>query len=370
MKSIIYIGMDVHKNSYSLCAYDGLTGEILGEVKCGADVKNIEKFIRRIRSKYEDTVDILTGYEAGCLGYFLYHQLVDKGIACDILAPTTMQRSSKDKLNKNDKLDARSIAQNLANGTYRKVYVPNDKDVEIKEYIRMMEDFKLERKKVKQHINALTLRHGQKYEGKSRWTIAHIKWLKSLELSDLLREVLDEYLNEYDTLNDKIERFKEKLIEMSKEEVYEKPISQLKCLKGIDVTSAMTVHVEISDFNRFPTAKAFASYVGLTPGQASSGDKVTYLSITKQGNSTVRRLLVECAQALVKGTAGSKSKALKARQKGQSQETIKYADKAAERLQRKFNKMIYRGVNRNKAVTAIARELACFIWGMETGNIN
>lgn len=370
MKSIVYIGMDVHKSTYNLCAINGLTGEMLGETKCGADEKNVEKFINSIKKMFDYEIEIKTGYEAGCLGYSLYHQLNNRGIDCDILAPTTMARSSKNKLNKNDKLDARNIATNLAHGTYRAVYVPNDHDVEIKEYIRMIDDFKLERKKVKQHINALTLRHGYQYSGKSRWIAAHIAWLRAIELPKLLRETLNEYLSEYESLSDKIDRFNKRIVEMSNEESYVEPVSKLRCFKGIDTTSAMCMHVEVSDFNRFPTAKSFASYLGLTPGENSSSDNINYLSITKQGNSTVRRLLVECTQGLVRGNVGAKSKAVNARQKGQDVAVIDYADKAVLRLQKKFHKMIYRGMNRNKAITAVARELACFIWGMETGNIN
>lgn len=156
---------------------------------------------------------------------------------------------------------------------------------------------------------------------------------------------------------------------MSHNETYETPVSMLHCFKEIDTTAAMTIHIEISDFSRFSVAKKFSSYVGLTLGESSSGDKTTYLSITKQGNSTVRRILIECVQALVKGSPGVKSKDIKQRQKGQNAAVIECADRAVERLQRKYHKMMYQGISRNKAITAIARELACFVWGMETGNI-
>lgn len=109
MKSIIYIGMDVHKNSYSLCSTYGKTGEILGETKISPDIRLVEKFVENVKKKI------------------------------------------------------------------------NDHDVEVKEYIRMMNDFKDESKKVKQHINAFVLRMRHRYEGRSRWIPAHIKWLKELE---------------------------------------------------------------------------------------------------------------------------------------------------------------------------------------------
>ena len=370
MKSIVYVGMDVHKNSFSLCAINGLTGEVIGETRIASDVCLVQKFIENAKKKVGENVDVKTGYEAGCLGYSLYWQLMEKGIDCDILAPTTMQRSAKNKVVKNDRMDARNIATNLCNGSYKSVYVPNDHDVEVKEYIRMLNTFKEESKKVKQHISSFLLRFNKKYNGKSRWTQVHINWMKELEIEGLYREILDEYLSELESLTDRIERFESKLIEISQEEAYKEKIAEIRCFKGIDTKSAMIIHVEVSDFTRFPTANAFSAYVGLTPGDASSGDKSNRTSITKQGNVVVRKTLVECAQALVKGVIGTKGKRLKARQQGQDVKVIDYADKAVVRLQKKYHRLILRGINHNKAITAIARELACFVWGMETGNIN
>lgn len=369
MKNIVYIGMDVHKETFNLCALDGATGEILGEARCASDVKLVKKFIDKIAGKYEEEVQFKAGYEAGCLGYSLHNLLEQHGIDCDILAPTTMYSSSKNKVVKNDRLDAKMIALNLANNTYNAVYVPDDEDVSVKEYIRMMDDFKKSLKKIKQQIKAFLLRHGFKYEGKSSWTIAHMNWLKNLELTGLLKETVEEYLLQYDVLTDKIERFSQRIEELSHQGRYEETVAQLRCLKGIDTTAAMTVHVEISDFTRFPNAKAFTAYLGLTPSEQSSGEKMNRNGITKQGNSTVRSTLVECTNALVKGTIGMKSKRVKARQKGQESKVIAYADQAIERLQRKYHRMIYQGKPRNVAITAIARELACFIWGIETKKI-
>ena len=106
------------------------------------------------------------------------------------------------------------------------------------------------------------------------------------------------------------------------------------------------------------------------PKESSSGDKQSRGGITKAGNSHLRRLLVESAQSYAKGTIGYKSKALKARQRGNSLQIISYADKANERLRRRFYKMtLGKGIKRNIAVTAIARELACFTWGLMIDNI-
>jgi transposase len=298
----------------------------------------------------------------------LYHSLTSLGLHCDILAPTTMLRSAKNKGVKNDKLDARMIAQNLANGTYKAVHVPDSEAIETKKYIRMVQSRKKALKKIKQEIKALVLRHGYFYEGKSTWTIAYMKWLKSLVMAPVLREALDEYLIQYESLVDQIERFTVRIEEMSHQERYAEPVDHLRTFKGIDTISAMTIQVEISDFSRFATAKSFCAYLGLTPSEQSSGGKLSLGGISKQGNSVVRTTLIECARALVKSSL-AKSKKLNARQAGQPSEIIAYADRAVERMKRKFSHLLYSGKARNKAVTAVARELACFIWGMSTGNI-
>ena len=127
---------------------------------------------------------------------------------------------------------------------------------------------------------------------------------------------------------------------------------------------------EVGDFKRFASARHFASYIGLTPGENSSGNDQNRLGITKAGNCHVRSLLVEAAQAYTRGKIGYKSKALKARQEGNPPEVIAYADKANERLRRKYYRMILKNNKKpNVAKTAVARELACFMWGMITGNV-
>jgi len=368
MTSIIYIGMDVHKNTFNLCALDGQTGEILGEVQCDAKAKIVAQFAKRKAKGYEGETLIKVGYEAGCLGFALYHELTELGLDCDILAPTTMHRSSKNKLVKNDRLDARMIAQNLASGTYKAVHVPDAQDLETREFIRMVQSAKKALKRIKQEIKALVLRHGYHYAGKIRWTIAYMKWLRGLELPELLRETLDEYLSQYDQYTDRIERYERRMVELSKEERYAQPVAFLRAFKGIETQSAMIMQVEISDFTRFAKANTITSYLGLTPAEHSSGGKIQLGGISKQGNSLVRKTLIECARALVKGGT-VKSKALKARQKGLPTEVIDYADRAVERLRKRYFKMIRAGKASNKAITAIARELACFVWGMSTGRI-
>jgi transposase len=370
MNSILYIGMDVHKENFTLCCYDFDKDDLLYKQTVAPNYKMVLKYIGQIRKRYTEEIEIVCGYEAGCLGYTLYHQLMDHGVKCVILAPTTMAITNNNRI-KTDRRDAGNIARCLAFKTYSEVHVPTPEDESVKDYIRMRHDHKKMLKSIKQQILAFVLRHGYRFDGgKNYWTIKHLTWLKSLDMGGVLQESLDEYLVTYDYLVDKIERLDQRIEELADDERYRDSIKKLVCLLGIKTLTALSVIVEIGDFIRFAKPEKLAAFLGLVPGEDSSGEKRKRGSITKAGNSHVRRLLVEAAQSYTRGKVGYKSKELKRRQKGNSPQVIAYADKANERLRRKFYRMTLKnGSKRNVAATAIARELACFIWGLMTDNI-
>ena len=370
MNTIVYVGMDVHKESYTLCCYCYDTDRVEYKQTLPSDYKLILKYMERVRDRYEGDVKFVCGYEAGCLGYSLYHKLREHEVDCKILAPTTMAITNTNRV-KTDKRDAANIARCLAFHTYSEVYVPDDEDNAVKEYIRMRDDQKLALKKIKQQILAFVLRQGKKFEdGKTYWTIAHLKWLKNLDFEGLTKETLAEYLITYEYLTEKIERLDQRIEELASGERYQEKVKNMGCFLGIKTHTALSLIVEIGDFDRFEKAPKFAGFLGLVPSEDSSSEDINRYSITKAGNSHVRRLLVEAAQSYTRGAIGHKSIALKQRQNGCSAEVITYADKANERLRRRFYKMtLSKGVKRNVATTAIARELACFIWGMMTGNV-
>ena len=368
--STIYVGMDVHKESFSLCAYTIETEKGFHHQKTASDYKNVLKYLEFLRSIYGDNVKFICGYEAGCLGYTLYYQLMACNVKCIILAPTTMLEQRSRKRIKTDKRDAEMIARCLAQHNYSPVHIPTAKDEETKEFLRMRDDHKLALKKVKQQILAFCLRHNYCYDGNSYWTAAHLEWLKSLTPEVLYKEILDEYLLTYQTLSDKLERLDQRIEELALQDEYKEAVNKLCCFIGVKTHTALSVLVEVGDFKRFSSAQNFASYLGLVPGEDSSGDGQTRLGITKAGNRHVRLLLTEASQCYSRGQIGFKSKALKLRQSGNAPEVIAYADKANERLRRRYYKMVLgKGKKANVAKTAIARELACFMWGMMTDKI-
>lgn len=164
MNSILYVGMDVYKENYTLCCYSFDRDKVEYRQTVPSDYRLILKYLEQVHGKYLEEVEFICGYEAGCLGYSLYHQLTDHGVKCIILAPTTMGITNTNRV-KTDRKDASNIARCLAFHTYSAVYVPDGEDNAVKEYLRMRDDQKLALKKIKQQITAFVLRLGKQYTG-------------------------------------------------------------------------------------------------------------------------------------------------------------------------------------------------------------
>ena len=369
MTSIIYVGMDVHTTNYTLCCYSFENDRIFATVSLEPDYRNIVKYLDQVAINHGGDCHFLCGYEAGYLGYSLYNQLIWNGIDCVILAPSTMATTRKKGI-KNDKRDAEKIAKCLAYNTYSPVYVPTEEDNAVKEYIRMRNDAKDTLKRIKQQLLAFCTRNGKRFtEGRNYWTRKHLDWLKKLDFGNaILQETLQEYLALYHQAADKVELFDKRIGGLARGERYAEKVKKLSCFIGIKAHTALAAIVETGDFKRFATAQHYASFLGLVPGEDSSGESIKRGAITKAGNSHIRKLLVEAAQSYSRGTVGAKPRALKERQAGNDPRVIAYADKANERLKRKYRRIEFHS-KRNIAITAVARELACFIWGMMTDNI-
>ncbi len=375
MYRILKIGMDVHTTNYTLCAMEDIFGEdgkVLAQITIAPDYKLILNFINRVKGKMDpkgkDEINVECGYEAGCLGYSLHRQLTACKVKCTILAPTTMKAEKGPRI-KTDKRDAKLIVECLANNGYHAVHIPTKEDNAIKEYIRMRDDHLQLLKQTKQRTNALCLRFGYIYDG-TKWTAPHLRWLQQLQLDPVVREALDECITTYGELTAKIERYDKRIEELASQEEYKEKVRKLECFLGIQTHTALSLIVETGDFNRFSKGNIYAAYLGLAPGEHSSGESTGRLGITKAGNSHLRRLLIEAAGGICKGRIGQKSKSLTARQKGNPVDVISYADKANIRLRSRYYRLTNHGKKRNIAVTAIARELACFVWGRMTDHIH
>ena len=366
----IYCGIDVHKDTNSACCFDPQTQQYFGQTKFKATYRNTINYLQKINQLNDEEVLIICGYEAGPTGLGLCREIQKAGFSCVVIAPTTIRRDNSKV--KTDKRDAKLLAETLAYHTYSPVQLPDEKIEAMKEYTRARNSKKLKLKKAKQELLSFMLRTGKVYpkkQNEGNWTSKHFAWLKGIQYEDpWLQESFEVYLTTVRNLMVEVQFMDERIIQMADDEEIKEKVDRLICISGIDIMTAVSIVVEIFEFTRFQTARAFAHFLGLCPGEDSSGLKEKRVSITKAGNSVVRKLLTESSQS-IKKTSKVKSKRIIQRQKGASPMVVAYADRAVKRIRTKMFMMERRGVKTNVATTAGARELACFIWGMMTDNI-
>ena len=179
------------------------------------------------------------------------------------------------------------------------------------------------------------------------------------------KATFDEYYYGIKGLKEKLRMMDKRIEEIALSEPYVEGVKKLRCFKGVEYLTALSIICEVGDFKRFKSAEAFMAFLGLVPGEHSSGSKRKQGSITKSGNTHVRKLMIEASWHY--RYKSSPSKRLTDRRYGQPAELIAYADRAMKRLQGKFFKLVVRGKTSQTAVTAVAREFSGFIWGMMVG---
>ena len=207
----------------------------------------------------------------------------------------------------------------------------------------------------------MLVRHGYVFIDGQHWTQKHYRWLGAVEFNQpLLQDVFDCYLTEMRHCLQRVQTLDKELEKLAQSEDYKEAVGILRCFYGIETLTAITIIAEVFDFARFASARDLMSYLGLTPSEYSSGEKERKGRITKTGNKRARRLLTEAAWH--HRHAYVVSKALNKRREGQPQWAIDIADRAGVRLRRRYRRLVNKGKMPCKATTAVARELAGFIW--------
>lgn len=191
------------------------------------------------------------------------------------------------------------------------------------------------------------------------------KWLSEQRFEYATEQLtFDSYLHALDLVDARIEQLERAIRETAEQGPWRELVAHLRCLRGVDTLSALGLVVEIGDFNRFKSAEEFMAFVGLVPSEHSSGEHRRQGSITKVGNSHVRRLLVEAAwHARRRPKVGYE---LARRQRGQHAEVIERAWRCQQRLHQRWQRMAGRGKPHQKIVVACAREFAGFVWAIAT----
>jgi len=359
MQGTTFVGLDVHKPWINVAVL--LPGHNTPlEWRIANEAQAIRKMLKRVAGLAPG--DVRYCYEAGPCGYALQRQIISwSDASCMLVAPSLIPRKPGERI-KTDRRDARKLAQLFRAGLLSEVQPLTEQDEAARDLSRAREDLREDLVRARHRLGKFLLRRAITFTpGKRAWTLAHRRWLDSLRFDNPADSVVAaDYLLAIDQIEQRIKSLLVHLERLALDPHYAKAVATLRCFRSFDTISSVGLAVELHNFERFTAARRLMSFVGLIPGEHSSGEKRRQGTITKTGNSHVRRLLIEAAwNYRHRPHVGA---ALRNRRKGQPPRTIALADRAMQRLHRRYQQMTLRGVLPQKAVVAMARELAGFVW--------
>lgn len=355
-----YVGLDVSKEKVAIAIADEGRGKprYLGTIPSTVDA--IVKLVKKLK---KDGHTLHMCYEAGPTGYWLYRLLRSMAIECEVIAPSLIPQKPGERV-KTDRRDALGLAHLHRAGELTPIYVPTEDDEALRDLVRAREDAKEDELRAKHRLTKYLLRNDiNPPKGIRRWSYKYKQWLSKLKFDrSTSRVAFQEYLHHIQEIQQRVQRLEEEIESQAAEGVHAPMIQALQTLRGVAVITATSLVAEIGSFRRFKTPKDLMSYVGVTPSEYSTGNHKSQGAITKTGNRHVRKLLVESSwsyryQPALKGK-------LKKRQAGQSANVQAISWKAQNRLHKKYFRLLSRGKESGKAITAVARELAGFIWAI------
>ena len=356
--SKLYVGMDVHKESIDIALAE-MGGEVRHHGRIGGDMNALTRAVRKLESLGQPLVFV---YEAGPCGFGIYRMLTTRRHECWVVAPSNTPRRVRDRI-KTDRRDCLKLAGLARAGELEPIYVPDPVDEAMRDLVRAREDAVIMQRQVRQRLGALLLRNDVRYAGKTPWTEAHRRWIARLVLPNPAQRIaFEEYVLAVAESTARVGRLTQSIEAQLADWRWQPLVVALQACRGIQLIHAVRIVAELGDLSRFTHPRQLMAYLGLIPSEDSSGERRHQGAITKAGNSSARRALVEAAHAYQYRAAVTP--VIARRQGGIPKAVTDIAWKAQLRLCARFRRLSTRGVNRNKIVVAVARELAGFVWAI------
>lgn len=352
-----FLGLDVHKDSITLAV-----AEQAGEPKVLKQIPNEPGRVLKELRQLGKGCELKVCYEAGPLGFGLQRELTSNKIDCIIVAPSLIPVRSGERI-KTDRRDACKLAHFLRSGDLTPIWIPDEQTEAIRDLERSREDARLAERTARQQLLKFLLRHDRKFtEGKSHWTGIHWTWVRKQRFEQpALNAVLEDYVQAAQQATERVNRLTAEIATQVEVWVLAPLVTNLMAFLGVKLVTATAISAEIGNFQRFEKASSLMAFTGLVPTEHSSGGSRKQGGITKTGNRHVRRLLVEAAWHYYDARPGVSSD-LQKRRAGVPPEVVAIAEKARLRLRKKASQMRAAHKPPNKITTALARELAGFLW--------
>jgi transposase len=356
---ITYVGLDVHKESVVVAAAaSGLRGEVREYGRIANTATALDRLLKKLGG---DGSTLRFCYEAGPCGYGIHRRLSAQGHECIVVAPSLIPKRAGDRV-KTDRRDAASLAKLHRAGELTSVWVPDARHEAVRDLVRARLDAVHSLRRARQQLSGFLLRQGRHY-GRPAWTKLHRRWLAGLKFEQAIHHlVLEDYIQAVEAAAGRRDRLTTQIEAILTDWSLAPVVAALQTMRGMALVNAATLIAELGDLTRFTDPRQLMAYLGLVPSEHSSGRSVKRGGITKAGNSSARRLLIEAAWSY--RFPARLSRELLLRQENQPKPIRDIAWKGQVRLCARYRRLARTGKPANIVTTAIARELTGFVWAI------
>lgn len=355
-----FVAFDVAKLKHAVAVADGgRAGEVrfLGEIE--SKPAAIERTIRKLSKRY-DRLHVC--FEAGPTGYGLYRQVRELGHDCMVVAPALIPKRSGERV-KTNRRDAVTLARLHRAGELTGVWVPDVVHEAVRDLVRAREAGADDLRRKRQQLLSFLLRHGRIYDGGGHWTLVHRRWLARQAFEHAAQQIVfQEKIDAIEDASQRLHRLDEQLAAIVPTWSMAPVVAAYQAMRGASFLVAVIFAAEIGDVRRFDTPPQLMAFLGLVPGERSTGDTVRRSGLTLAGNRRARRALVEAAWTY--RYPARVSETLRARLEGLPKAVRDIAWKAQVRLCARYRRLSAAGKKLPVVVAAIAREMAAFLWAI------
>ena len=358
-KIITYVGLDVHKDTISVASAEAALRE---EVREHGKIPNtpaaLNELLKRLASERKT---LRFCYEAGPCGYGIQRQIASAGHECAVVAPSLIPRKPGARI-KTDRRDALNLAKLHRAGELTSVWVPDQPHEAVRDLVRARMAAVRTLRQARQQLSGFLLRHGRHYS-RTAWTQLHRRWLASLKFDEAVHHVvLEDCIAAVEAAAARRDRLEAHIDAALPDWSLAPVVHALQSMRGMGVVTAATLVAELGDITRFANPRQLMAYVGLVPSEHSSGRSRRQGGITKAGNHTARRVLIEAAWSYRFPARISREQLLRQEQLPKPIRDIAW--KAQERLCRRYRILLRAGKEPKVVIAAIARELSGFVWAI------
>ncbi len=294
----IYVGLDVHKKSWSVSIFFQQC-----EHKTFTQPAEVDPLVNYLRRNFPGA-DYHSVYEAGYCGFWIHDKLKEQGIHCQVVNPADAPTKNKERTTKRDRIDCNKLARSLRSGEIEGIYVPSRSKLEDRSLVRTRQSMVWKQTRCKNQIKAILFFYGIDFSQEAtlgHWSRRFINWIESLRMERASGNMaLKVHLEELKHLRQIIASLNRAILNLARTEEYKAQVRLLKTIHGISTLTAMVLLTELYEITRFASLDELSSYVGLIPDTKSSGEKEHTGEITKRRNRQLRSLLVEASWVAVR----------------------------------------------------------------------